>query len=258
MKDEIIRLLGLRRDKILQDAKIPKAKFYDLEDFNAQKKKIFTNDVDEICLLAILNEETINIAPLKNDEVNYSEVYVVYVSLKKDNNSSKIIDVIQKNIPNPTIVILSFKNKVLIATARKRLSRAEKNRQVTESEQSTPWLAIDDQPQPIQSYLNGLNITNFSFQNLYNFYQEFSLYIYQSVLLPFSPDFKFAKALSIEALEPTLADYLAKQAEIRSLTEEESETLNFGDKIAIHQKLVKAQLALGGMTAVINNLLATK
>lgn len=258
MKDEIIRLLGLRRDKILQDAKIPKAKFYDLEDFNAQKKKIFTNDVDEIYLLAILNEETINIAPLKNDEVNYSEVYMVYVTLKKDNNSSKIIDVIQKNIPNPTVVILNLKNKILVATARKRLSRAEKNKQVIESEQSTPWLAIDDLAQPIQGYLNGLNITNFSFQNLYNFYQEFSLYIYQSILLPFSSDFKFAKALSIEVLEPTLADYLAKQSEIRSLAEEELKTLNFGDKIAIHQKLVKAQVALGDMTVVINNLLAIK
>jgi hypothetical protein len=258
MKDEIIRLLGLQRDRILQDAKIPKAKFYDLEDFNAQKKKIFGNDVDEISLLAILNEETINIDPLKNEEVNYSEVYVVFVSLKNDNNSSKIIEAIQKNIPNPTIIILSFKNKILIATARKRLSQVEKNRQVIESEQSTPWLTIDEQAQPIRSYLDGLNITSFSFQNLYYFYQEFSLYIYQSVLLPFRSDFKFAKALSIEELEPTLAGYLAKQTELRNLAEEESKTLIFGDKIAIHQRLVDAQRALGDIEKTINNLLSIK
>jgi hypothetical protein len=244
MKEQIVKLLGLKRDKIFQDAKIPKTKFFELEDFNAENKRIFTNEIEEITLLAILNEETINIAPFKNDEVNYSEIYIVYVALKKSNNSPKIIETIQKNIPNPTIIILNYKDQLCLATANKRLNKAEKGKQVIEDEQRTGWLTLNSSMPQEKSYLEGLNIGRFSFLNLNTFYQEFSLYIYQAVLLPFVSEFKFLKHLPVQAIKPSIDNFLAKQAEITTLKDEESKTLNFGDKIAIHQKVIQAEKEL--------------
>lgn len=241
MKEEIVALLGLGRDKILQNTKIPKTEFYKLDDFNAEKKRIFTNDINEIVLLAILNEETINIAPLKNSEVNYEEISVIYVDLKKDDNKTKIIETIEKNIPNPTIIILSFENKVCLATARKRLNKAEQGKQVIESVETTPWLPLVHGTDTEDAYVKGLNIANFSFSNLFVFYQEFSLYVYQSVLLPFSSKFAFIKQLSIDELQLLVGEYQTKQAEVKRLKEEESKTLNFGDKVAIHAKVNRAE-----------------
>jgi len=236
-----IGLLGLRRDKILQDTKVPKTLFYELDDFNAPKKKIFTNEVAEILLLAILNEDTINIAPFKSEEVNYSEIYVVYVELKKEKNIALIVEAIQKNIHNPVIVILGFENKLRFFTATKRLNKAEKGKQVTEDTQTTGWLSPQgDLPQE-KKYLEGLNITNFSFHNLFAFYQEFSNYIYQLALIPFVSDFLFLKKLAIQDIKPAIEAFRVKEAEVRRLTEEEVKIINFGDRIAIHRKLLDAQ-----------------
>lgn len=255
MKEEIVALLGLGRDKILQNTKIPKTEFYKLDDFNAEKKRIFTNDINEIVLLAILNEETINIALFKSEEVNYCEASVIYVDLKKDDNKTKIIETIEKNIPNPTIIILTFENKICVATARKRLSKAEQGKQVIESVQATPWLPLAYGTVAEDAYVKGLNIANFSFSNLFAFYQEFSLYIYQSVLLPFALKFAFIKQLSIDELQPLVGAYQAKQAEVRRLKEEESKTLNFGDKVAIHAKVNRAEREAEQALGTIKNVL---
>ena len=170
MKEDIILLLGLNRDKILQNTKIPKTEFFKLDDFNAEKKRIFTNDINEIILLAILNEETVNISAYRDDKENYGEISIIYIDLKKDTNKNKIIETIQKNIPNPTIIVTVLDSSFCIATALKRLNKAEKGKQVIEHTQSTPWLAIKNE-KPEEKYVRGLNITNFSFSNLKAFYQ---------------------------------------------------------------------------------------
>ncbi len=247
-------MLGLRRDKILQDAKIAKSKFYELDDFDNKKKRIFTDEIEEITLLAILNEDTINIASHKDNEVNYSEVYFVYVELKKVNSVVGIIEAMQKNIPNPVVLIFGWHDKICVATARKRLSLNEKGKQVIESEQITGWLSLVESTQLEKEYLGGLNIANFSFLNLYDFYQEFSLYVYQSILLSFVSEFHFYKSLVIEDIKPNIDRYLAKQAEVKRLREEESATINFGDRIAIHQRLIQAEKEEGESKELIKKM----
>ena len=241
MKEQVIQLMGLRRDKILQDKKIAKTKFYELDDFDNGKKKIFTDEIVDITLLAILNEETINIASYKDDEVNYSEVYVVYVELKKNLNMGKIVESIQKNIVYPVIVVFGWRDRICLATARKRLSLNEKGKQVVESEQMTDWLSVSDQAQAVRDYLKGLDIANFSFLNLYEFYREYSLYVYQSVLMQFESGFHFRKQLVIDQIKPEIERCVAKSAEVKRLQEEEKMAINFGDRIAVHQKLIEAQ-----------------
>lgn len=232
--------MGLHRDKILQDTKIPKTLFYGLDDFNAEKKRIFTNEVSEICLLAILNEDTINIAPFKSEDVNYGEVYVVYVELKKEKNVAKIIEAIQRNILNPVIIVLGMDGKLRFSTATKRLNRAEKGKQVIEDMQSTPWLSQKDASPQEKNYLEGLDIANFTFLNLFAFYQEYSQYVYQSVLLPLMPDFRFLKNVTNADLKPAVDDYLDKKAKMRRMEEEEAKAVIFGDKFALHRKLLDA------------------
>ena len=56
MKQQAINLFKLNRDRVLQDRRISKSTFYDLDAFNTTKKRIFTEDISEISLLAILND----------------------------------------------------------------------------------------------------------------------------------------------------------------------------------------------------------
>lgn len=241
MKERVIQLLGLQRDAIFQDARIPKTKFFEIEGFTSEDKKIFTNEVEEIRLLAVINEDTINIPSYKNEEVNYSEVYFVYISLKKILHASRIAEIIQENIPNPAVVVISFEQQVYLSTATKRLNKGDKKRQVLEGEQSSGWLSLSNTPARIEKYLKGLNIANFSFQNLFIFYQEFSRYIYQSFLLEFSHEFNFLKNISNEELSPHIEKYETKRQEVRRLRDDEQKTLNFGERVSVHQRLIRAE-----------------
>lgn len=241
MKDKIIQIFGLERDSILQNKKIPKVKFYELDDFNAEKKRIFTNDVKDIYLLAILNEETINIASFKNSEVNYSEVYFIYVELKSEKNVTKIIEVIQKNIQNPVILIFSFKNLILVQFSMKRLSNNTQGKQVIEQDYMSQWVSIKNPNEMEKSLLDNLNISQFSFKNLYVFCEEYSRLIYQSVFMSIFESFYFYRKLDTIALRPKIEEYLENQKNILKLKAIEAETLEFSEKMTLHEKVAQAE-----------------
>ncbi len=238
MKEQIINLFKLNRDRILQDRKIPKNTFYDLDAFNAAKKRIFTEDINEINLLAILNEDTINISAYKNDELNYSEVDIIYVELKNTSNIQVIIEAIQKNILNPVILVFVYEASILIQVALKRLNQSEKDKQVIEEEYLTDWINIASPNEAEAKFLTNLDISKFSFDNLYNFYLEFSRLVYQSVFIRVLGYFEFYRKLDTMALKPQIDLYLGNQKHIAKLESEKAQTLDFGDRVSLEQRIL--------------------
>ena len=241
MKQQIINLFKLNRDRVLQDRKIPKSTFYDLDAFNTAKKRIFIEDISEISLLAILNEDTINIAAYKDTELNYSEIDIIYVELKGINNLGIIIETIQRNIPNPVILIFSYQESILIQSSRKRLSQAEADKQVIEEDFSTPWLNLQQATGLENSFLACLDISKFSFENLYSFYLEFTRLLYQSMLIQLLGEFRFYKHLDTEIIKSEIEKYLNKEKLIKHLKAEQIKTLEFSDKISLEQKIINLQ-----------------
>lgn len=241
MKNTILRIFGLQRDSIVQNKKIPKAKFYELSDFNAEKKKIFKNDIKEIYLLAILNEETINIAPFKNKELNYSEVYFLYVELKSAKNVEKIAEGIQKNIQNPAIIIFSFATSLLVQFSSKRLSGVSRDRQVIERAYCTQWISTESPNTAEKAFLDALDISRFSFKNLYAFCEEYSRMIYQSILMVIFGSFCFYKKLDTMELRPKIEEYLEIQKERVRLMASEADALEFSEKMTLYEKRVRAE-----------------
>jgi hypothetical protein len=241
LKEQIINLFKLNRDRILQDRKIPKNTFYDLDAFNTSKKRIFTEDINEINLLAILNEDTINISAYKDEELNYSEVDIIYVDMKNTNNIQVIIEAIQKNILNPVILVFSYESSILIQVALKRLNQSEKDKQVIEEDYSTDWINILSASEPKAKFLASLDISKFSFDNLYSFYLEFSRLVYQSIFISVLGDFEFYRKLDTIILKPQIESYLNNLKLIARLEAEQSQTLEFGVRVSLQQKLLDAQ-----------------
>lgn len=241
MKEQIINLFKLNRDQILQDRKIPKNTFYDLDAFNTAKKRIFTEDVNEINLLAILNEDTINISAYKDEELNYSEIDIIYIGLKNISNIQIIIEAIQKNILNPVILVFTHESSILMQVALKRLNQSEKDKQVIEEEYLTNWINIVSPNEAEAKFLTNLDISKFSFDNLYNFYIEFSRLVYQSIFIRILEDFEFYKKLDTMVLKPKIESYLDNLKLIAKLKAEQVQTLEFGDRVSLQQKLIDAQ-----------------
>lgn len=241
MKEQIINLLNLDRDKILQNRKIPKNTFYDLDTFNTSKKRVFTEDINEINLLAILNEDTINISAYKDEELNYSEIDLIYVELKSTNNLPIIIEAIQKNILNPVVLIFSHEDSIMLQTSTKRLNQSEDSKQVIEETYSTSWINIVNPNNIEKKFLENLDISKFTFENLYAFYIEFTRLIYQSIFMSVLEGFEFYRKLDTIALKPQIDKYMENQRYISKLESEKAQTIEFGDRVALQQKLLHVQ-----------------
>jgi hypothetical protein len=241
MKERIINILGLNRDGILQDKRIPKTKFFELDTFNKEKKRIFTDEISEIVLLAILNEETINISAYKDDQVNYSEIYFIYIDLKVRKNISLIAETIQKNILNPCVLIFVDGGQLLLQVALKRLSKNEEDKQVIEKVIQSAWISMDSDLESEREFIAKLEINNFSFENLYVFYNELARLIYQSCLITITGAFKFYRKLEIAELEPYVLECLSASQEIVRLKAEQDKTPDFGERVAVQNEIIKTQ-----------------
>lgn len=247
MKEKIINLFGLDRDKILQNRKIPKTKFYELDSFNNTKKKIFTDEIKEITLLAILNEETINISAYKDQELNYSEFYFIHVDLKEKRNLGVITETICRNIQNPLVLIYSFGDMILIITAIKRLNKAESNKQVTEEEFTSPWISISTDNQTERAFLSACNISQFSFIDFSRFHTEIARLVYQSITLEILGEYNFNPRLDNNLLRPFIEQYNEEKRVLANLESELSKLVEFGDKVSVKQNIINSEKRMANL-----------
>jgi hypothetical protein len=241
MKEKIIDLFGLDRDKILQNRKIPKTKFYELDSFNNTKKKIFTDEIKEINLLAILNEETINISAYKDEELNYSEFYFIHVDLKEKKNLSVITKTICRNIQNPLVLVYSFNYSILITTAIKRLNKTASAKQVLEEELTSPWILISTDNPAEKAFLAACNIYQFSYMNLYCFHAEITRLVYQSITIEILDEYTFNAKLDNDMLKSLVEEYYAEKRVITTLESELNKLVEFGDKVSVKQNIINTE-----------------
>ena len=234
MKEKIVKILNLDSDQVLLDKKIPKVKFYNQEDFNKGEEKIFTRDIDNIYLLSVLNEDTINIHPYVTDECNYSELYFIYIELRTKESYSKITEAVHSILPNPVVLILVFGDKINISTATKRINKSDKTKQIIDEYNISNWIDAVNPDKDDKLFLEAVNIKNLTFENFYKLYVDFSNRVYMVGLVELLGAYIFSRKLDMAGIKKLFSKYQQLDIEINRLKSKEKETLNFGDKVAIH------------------------
>lgn len=102
---------------------------------NSKQKKLFTDIVERIKWTNKLSKDTIN---LKGKEIQ--EIQVFHITLRKNENVQKILDIIDKSIPYHIIFMLSFNNEVMISVSQKHLHPTNENNTVIDWTFKTEWL----------------------------------------------------------------------------------------------------------------------
>lgn len=151
--------------------KIFKKHFYKL-DLGATDKKAFSQDIDKITWAYTLKPETINISQYTDEEREYLEVAVIEVTLHSPNRMKRIGEIIQRAIPYPILLIFVHENKAALNVADKRINRADSSKIMTEAVHDTAWLSLENGDSWLMEFLNDFCVTNFSFHNFYDFYQD--------------------------------------------------------------------------------------
>jgi hypothetical protein len=84
----------------------------------------------------------------------------------------RISSVIQKAVPYPLLILFVCGTRLAVNAADKRINRADANKIVTENSYDTGWIDIVS-PEPAQdAFIADFRVTNFSYRNLYDFYQD--------------------------------------------------------------------------------------
>ncbi len=241
MKDKLDKIFGFTEFGIVQDRNIPKKSFYEQDVFNTTKKKLFTEDIEKLKIIAICDKNTINIELYVNNERDYREIFFIQVQLKDVSKQNKISEIIHQVIPNPVVIIFTHENDLLVSVAHKRLSKQEKGKIVVEKEYNSPWVNIKSGNQAIQKFIKQLYLKNLRFDNLYIFYSDLIKVIIFSNFIEIINNYFYNKTSDIQDLMELADKHKKLKEKIVFHTNQDSKLKNFGDKVANHQKLIDAK-----------------
>ena len=152
--------------------RIFKKHFYENGKLNATDKKAFSEDIKTIEWRYTLKPSTINIPRFEDDQHEYLEIAILQIDLNSRKRAGRIAQVVQKTIPYPLIIIFECGGHMALNLAEKRINRADSNKIVTETFYDTNWIDLEALKPWQQDFLKDFCIKNFSYRDLYAFYQD--------------------------------------------------------------------------------------
>ena len=239
MEEKIKTIFNLD-SSVVQDKKI-KSIFYNHESFNAEKKRVFDENVESIKLVALFNDETINISPYKDEDYIYEEIYLITAQLKTEKNFEKIINLIHFLIPNPVMLVLTFENKIHISGSISRINKNNEEKAILEEIHQSIWLPIDSDSEIYRDAIKALNTKHYSYHNLRDFYEDFIKAILLTQFIEIIGEFKYNQKSDIMSLSAVIKSFNVGHSTINTLRNEQKQTTNFGDKVSLQNKILKEE-----------------
>lgn len=159
-------------DACVLGKRVFKKQFYEHGQLGAADKKAFVEDIESIDWRFTLKPSTINIPKLEDDTHEYLEIAVLQVVLSAIERQARIAAVIQKVIPYPLLIIFVCGTRLALSAADKRINRADANKIVVEATYDTGWIDTAASSPVEAAFLADFRVTNFSYRNLHDFYQD--------------------------------------------------------------------------------------
>lgn len=158
--------------------KLPKTFFKRNFDLTLSERKLLDDFsiIQQMEIVASINVETANIPAYVDDVVTYEEVNIIAIQTTNeqfDRQKNKIVELVQKYIPNPMLVMVYDNQQMVLNVAEKRINNNDVTKRVIEKLYTTANL-----PLPISDFKNQAFVESLAFEkanklNLQNYYQHF-------------------------------------------------------------------------------------
>lgn len=137
---------------------------------SSDNKRLIMNAVGRIDLVSLLNDQTIHIRPYKDDEYSYQAIYVLQITLKKEERLTDLSIQLHSAFPEPTIILFNLGEKEWISVAPKRLNKLDQTKTVIDD------IIVQQLNNESNQYINFNNITAI---DLKDYYQQIIQLIYK-------------------------------------------------------------------------------
>ena len=173
---DIVQYLNLPSSTSIE-RKLFKKQFLDNFSLTTNEKKILSECVDSITLNNLLNKDSINILPFKNETHNYQEIAVISVEINNQSKAKEITNIIL-HIPYPVVLILVYKEQIQINISPKRINITDTAKLVVEEQYYTKWIDTNNLTEVSSEFLNSLDTLKHPFSN----FKDFFISLTQSVI----------------------------------------------------------------------------
>lgn len=133
-------------------------------------KRLIMDTVGRIDLVSLLNDQTIHIRPYKDDEYSYQVIYVLQITLKKEERLTDLSTQLHSSFPEPTILLFNHGEKEWISVAPKRINKLDQTKTVIDD------IAVQQLNNEVNEFIKFTNITAI---DLKGYYQRIVQLIYK-------------------------------------------------------------------------------
>ena len=145
------------------DKNIPKEVIYKNAEANDKLKRVFIDTVEKIRFIYLLNFSNSNIQSYISDNERFEEIDFIKIILKEKGKENIISKLFHQLIPKSTVIILEFKNEILISTSDK---RTDKEKIILEEVFNSNWIDVENK------MLKELEYKKLNSTNLKLFYED--------------------------------------------------------------------------------------
>ena len=145
------------------DKNIPKEVIYKNAEANEKLKRIFIDNVEKIRFMYLVNFSNSNIQSYISDNERFEEIDFIKIILKEKGKENIISKLFHQLIPKSTVILLEFKNEILISTSDK---RTDKEKIILEEIFNSTWIDIENK------MLKELEYKKLNSTNLKLFYED--------------------------------------------------------------------------------------
>ena len=142
------------------DKNISKEVIYKNAEADEKLKRFFIDNVEKIRFMYLLNFSNSNIQNYINDRERFEEIDFIKIILKEKGKENIISKLFHQLIPKSTVIILEFKNEILISVSDK---RTDKEKIILGEVFNSNWIDIENKMLDELDYkkLNSINLKLF-------------------------------------------------------------------------------------------------
>jgi hypothetical protein len=164
-------------ERMLLRKKLPKSFFLKNFDLSAPEKKLLSDDVDGMELLANIKSANSNIPTFLDADLIYEEIQVMTCALSQPDlarMAPKVCNLFQKYIPYPILLIIEEESNFVVSTAEKRVNLNDRTKRTIESNFISPVLSKLYRNEKLDAFSTLIKFPSLDSTNLWTLYGSFT------------------------------------------------------------------------------------
>jgi hypothetical protein len=229
--------------KSIVDKRIPKKMFYEKTELSKQEIKVFTDLIESVRLVSILNKDSINIDKNVTEDYSYTDIAVICADISDISKSDRVTKIIHESVPNPLLLVLRSESHFIISAATKRLLRIEKDITAIEECVSSTIMDMSVFMAADLAFLDSMKMTLIPGNDVYQFYIELVNRIFLTRIVELIGYYPRVFNRMSEVRQLWAETDHVKQ-ELRILQNRKDKETQFGEKMNLYIKIKRLEMNL--------------